>query len=383
MAASAELPRILVVDDEEAILETMAFTFVDTYEVLTSNDAAHALELLDEHAPVAVVITDQRMPGMTGSELLTEVYKRHPDTTRIILTGFADMESTVEAINAGHVYAYVNKPWEQADLKQIVKRAYDHHCLLSENKRLLEDLQRAQSFLQAVIDRLDTGAIAVDVSGTVQAANRAAVAYLHLPDHPVGVALDAVMANEGLSDVAVIVNGLAEEGGGSFEDAEVQPAGVVNRVRVSMETLVDPSGEPFGRVILFKEVSHEPLRRRFEESLVGLSQVEGDLRANLDEALPALAALAGEVRSTGISSPGMAELSERVSRAQTAIQNWLDVDDLLVREDYPDAQLMLDRIRVASQRWPSAAELPERVQQLVQRVEGYYESGENSKQRVL
>ena len=135
MAVDSGLPRILVVDDEEAILETMAFTFVDSYEVLTSNDAAHALELLDEHAPVAVVITDQRMPGMTGSELLTQIYKRHPDTTRIILTGFADMESTVEAINTGHVYAYVNKPWEQDDLRQIVKRAYDHHCLISENKR--------------------------------------------------------------------------------------------------------------------------------------------------------------------------------------------------------------------------------------------------------
>ena len=121
------LPKLLVVDDEEAILETMTFTFEDDYDVVTSSDARRALDLLDDHAPVSVVITDQRMPEMTGSEFLAEVYARHPDTSRIILTGFADMASTVEAINNGHVYAYVNKPWESDELKTVVRRAYEHH----------------------------------------------------------------------------------------------------------------------------------------------------------------------------------------------------------------------------------------------------------------
>ena len=70
-----QLPRILVVDDEEAILETMTFTFADDYEVFTSTDARSALDILDEKSPIAVVLTDQRMPGMSGVEFVTEVFK--------------------------------------------------------------------------------------------------------------------------------------------------------------------------------------------------------------------------------------------------------------------------------------------------------------------
>ncbi len=79
----------------------------------------------------------------------------------------------------------------------------------------------------------------------------------------------------------------------------------------------------------------------------------------------------------------MAELNERVSRTQTAIQNWLDVEDVIARQEYPDAQILLDRMRVASQRWPDADSLPSRVLQLHQAVETYYESGENPRKRVL
>ena len=86
-----ERPRILIVDDEEAILETMSFTFMDLYDVLTTADPKKAISIIEENQPVAVVITDQRMPGMTGVELLKAVYERFPETVRIILTGFADM----------------------------------------------------------------------------------------------------------------------------------------------------------------------------------------------------------------------------------------------------------------------------------------------------
>ena len=79
----------------------------------------------------------------------------------------------------------------------------------------------------------------------------------------------------------------------------------------------------------------------------------------------------------------MGELSERMSRTVTAIDNWLDVDAALAREEYPDAQLLQDRVRVAMARWPLPDQVPERVQELVRRVEDYYESGENPKQPVL
>ena len=123
---AAPRTRILVVDDEEAILETMAFTFEDDYEVVTSSSPVDGLAKLEQYSPIAVVISDQRMPEMTGVEFLAKVYERHPNTVRMILTGFADMDATIGAINDGHVYAYVTKPWEPDQLKQVVRRATPH-----------------------------------------------------------------------------------------------------------------------------------------------------------------------------------------------------------------------------------------------------------------
>jgi hypothetical protein len=79
----------------------------------------------------------------------------------------------------------------------------------------------------------------------------------------------------------------------------------------------------------------------------------------------------------------MAELADRISRSMTAIEYWLEVDDSLAREDYPEAQLLLDRTRIAMSRWPLPDQWPARVRELARRVESYYESGENSKQRTL
>jgi response regulator RpfG family c-di-GMP phosphodiesterase len=108
--------------------------------------------VLDEKGPFAAVLTDQRMPDMSGVEFVNEVWKRHPATVRMILTGFSDMEAIIQAINDGHVYAYITKPWEPDHLKQVMKQAVEHHKLMVENERLLADLQRANRFLEAVID---------------------------------------------------------------------------------------------------------------------------------------------------------------------------------------------------------------------------------------
>lgn len=392
-------PRILVVDDEEAILETMSFTFMDDYEVVTSTDARRALEILAESDPFAVVITDQRMPGMTGVELLAEVLEKHPQTMRIMLTGFADSEATIQAINDGQVYAYINKPWETDELKQLVRRAVGHYQLASENTRLLIDLRSANSFLEAVMDRLHTGAIAVDADGVVRAANRPARDYLALSSDPRGASLYEGLAREGLAEVATTIEALIEGGDSHFEEVELskrvaaEGAGdgggssesdqPVHRLRVSAQRLSSPEGVEIGRVILLKEVSHEPLRRRFEEIVSEVSQVADALRPRLEAALKELSQLAKDVDASGIASPSMAELSDRASRSQTAIQNWLDVDDLLSAEDYPDAQMLMDRMRVAGQRWPRSDKLPERVHALGRTVEAYYESGENARKRVL
>jgi CheY-like chemotaxis protein len=376
-------PRLLVVDDEDAILETMSFTFADDYDVITANDARRGLEILEEHAPVAVVLTDQRMPHMTGVEFLREVYQRHPDTVRIMLTGFADSATTIQAINDGHIYAYVDKPWEPTELKQTVKNAAQHFALTVENRRLVANLGRGNLFLSAVMDRFETGAIALDSDGVIQATNQPVRKYLKIDDDAVGTEVGETLVRQGLENVAAAMAGVSEEMDGSFEDLEMMVAGAAHRLRISSRFLESQDGERLGRVLFFKEISHEPLRRRFEELVVALSHPDGKPREEFTRALDELSKLGEQVASSGITSPSMSLLTERLTRTQTAITSWLEIDDLMYREDYPDAQMLIERMRLANKRWPHGVEIPERVADLGKRVESYYESGENPKQRVL
>jgi CheY-like chemotaxis protein len=384
--SESERPRILIVDDEEAILETMTFTFMDLYEVLTTSDPAQALQIMAENEPIAVVITDQRMPGMTGVELLREIYDRYPETIRIILTGFADSEATIKAINDGHIYGYVNKPWEPDELKAIVRRAAELHSLSLENRRLVEDLREANLFLAAVMDRLRTGAIALDRDGFVREVNKPAVAFIGLEGDIRGRSIQEVLGREPLAELGETVRRMAEESGGSFEEVDLG-VGAGHRIRVSSQALQDEAGDPMGRVILFKEISHEPLNRDFEEIVGRVSETKsrgaGVLRPVLEIALTDLSSLGERIAGAGVTSANMAELRERVSRTQTAIGNWLDIDDALAGEEFPDAQLLRDRLNVAAQRWPRSEGLPEGIVTLSEGVEQYYESGENPRQRIL
>ena len=118
--------KIMVVDDEPANLRLLERLFRNDYSVLTAESGADALRLLQEH-DVALIITDQRMPEMSGIELLKRTAAIRPHMVRIILTGYTDVESLVEAINSGQVYRYVPKPWNNDDLRLTVRRALAHH----------------------------------------------------------------------------------------------------------------------------------------------------------------------------------------------------------------------------------------------------------------
>jgi len=264
-----------------------------------------------------------------------------------------------------------------------VKNAAEHFALTVENRKLVENLGHANSFLEAVMDRFETGAIALDVDEVIQAINQPARKYLEINDDPIGVGVGEILIRQGLETVAEAVADVSEDKGGSFEDLEVMGANGAQQLRISSRGLEGRRGERLGRVLLFKEISHEPLRRRFEELVASLAQLEGDVRGEFDGALAELSQLDHEVAGSGITSPSMSLLSERVARTQTAISSWIEIDDLMCREDYPDAQMLIERMRIANKRWPQAVETPERVRTLGQRVESYYESGENPKQRVL
>lgn len=134
-------PRMLVVDDEPDNLDLLYRTFRRDFQVLRAESGIEALKVLSSEGEVAVIISDQRMPEMKGTEFLSKTVPDFPDTVRIILTGFTDVEDLVEAINAGQVYRYITKPWDPDELKYVVERASETYDVL---KRQNEQLHRAE-----------------------------------------------------------------------------------------------------------------------------------------------------------------------------------------------------------------------------------------------
>lgn len=137
--------KILVVDDEPDNLDLLYRTFRRDFNVLKAESGVNALELLEQEGEVAVIISDQRMPEMKGTEFLSRTLPQFPDTVRIILTGFTDIEDLVEAINAGQVFKYITKPWDSRELKEVVQRAAATYDLL---KQRTEELRRANAQMQ-------------------------------------------------------------------------------------------------------------------------------------------------------------------------------------------------------------------------------------------
>lgn len=134
--------KMLVVDDEPDNLDLLYRTFRRDFQVLKAESGVQALQLLAEEGEVAVIISDQRMPEMKGTEFLSRTVPKFPDTMRIILTGFTDVEDLVEAINSGQVYKYITKPWDPNELKVVVQRAAETYELL---KQRTEELRRSQA----------------------------------------------------------------------------------------------------------------------------------------------------------------------------------------------------------------------------------------------
>ncbi len=139
--------NLLIVDDEKEILRSLTLTFAEDHDVFTAASAAEALEILQQQ-DIALIITDQRMPGMTGVQLLEKVIQINPQIIRIILTGYTDTAALIEAINQGHIYQYLTKPWERQELRLMVRRALETYELEMENRRLLKALQTANERLQ-------------------------------------------------------------------------------------------------------------------------------------------------------------------------------------------------------------------------------------------
>lgn len=143
----SETISVLYVDDEENNLLAFKAAFRREFHVITAISGAEALEKLKEHE-IQVIITDQRMPGMSGVEFLQKVIPDYPDPIRILLTGYSDINAVIDAINKGEVYRYLTKPWDNEFLKTTIRQAHEVLHLRKENERLIEELRRANEQLE-------------------------------------------------------------------------------------------------------------------------------------------------------------------------------------------------------------------------------------------
>jgi two-component system, NtrC family, response regulator HupR/HoxA len=139
---------LLCVDDEAANLKKLQRTFVDTCTVLLAQSGEEALQVL-RTSPVDAIITDQKMPHMTGIELLEASQREHPDIVRIVLTGYTEVDDLIAAINTGKVHRYITKPWEPDQLRIAVREALEKVELQRENERLARELAQANERLRA------------------------------------------------------------------------------------------------------------------------------------------------------------------------------------------------------------------------------------------
>jgi YesN/AraC family two-component response regulator len=152
--AHSEHNTLLLVDDEENILASLRRLLRrDGYRILTASGGEQGLEVIAKN-DVDVIVSDQRMPNMTGTEFLRKVKDLSPETVRIVLSGYTELQSITDAINEGAIYKFLTKPWDDEQLRANIAEAFHHKKLRDENERLRFDLQLANQDLASVNERL-------------------------------------------------------------------------------------------------------------------------------------------------------------------------------------------------------------------------------------
>ena len=177
---AANKHSLLFVDDEEDIISALYDTFVDDYNIFKTTDAKEAVEIIKKE-DISLVISDQRMPEMTGSELLAEVHKAKPETIRILLTGYADINAAIDAINKGAIHKYVEKPWDDEALLDMVANLVK---IYEESKEKISIISRVQVIIKkeatfrSIMNNIKEAVCAMNEDGSIYFANASALNIL-------------------------------------------------------------------------------------------------------------------------------------------------------------------------------------------------------------
>lgn len=200
MELTHEPVRILCVDDERNVLRALERIFLDDdYEIVTAGSGQEGLDILEETGSFQVIISDYRMPVMNGVEFLKAVYDRWPETVRIVLSGYADAGAIVAAINEGHIYKFIPKPWNDEELRVTIQNCLERYFLLKKNRELLTELadanhaleekvlqrteqlelrNRVLEFSQGILGTLPVGVVGIDDADMIALCNTKGMAIL-------------------------------------------------------------------------------------------------------------------------------------------------------------------------------------------------------------
>jgi len=225
---------LLLVDDEENIRRALTRVLRrEGYIILQADSGAQALELLQEHPEIGLILSDQRMPHMTGIEFLSQARQICPDTVRIVLSGYTDLNTVTDAINQGEIYKFLTKPWEDDLLRLNVREAFEHSELRFENQRLAQELQQinvdleqrveektrevtmnihALQISQEVLEHLPVGVVGIDQDGLLVVANQLAQLWLTPADQKntgslIGQAADEVLPAQICAQINNVLEG--------------------------------------------------------------------------------------------------------------------------------------------------------------------------------
>ncbi len=138
---------LLLVDDEPDVLLSLKGLLRRDFHLHTAESGEEALRILDEHA-IDIVMSDQRMPGMSGSELMIQIKERFPETVRIVFTGYADIKAVIDGVNGAGLYRYIAKPWDPDDLLQTLHAAGSRHA---QRERHLQTRETMRKFTSDVV----------------------------------------------------------------------------------------------------------------------------------------------------------------------------------------------------------------------------------------
>jgi signal transduction histidine kinase len=224
-AASAERVTVLYVDDDRANLLAFRAMADDVYDVVTARSGEEALQILSDTPDVAVLITDQRMPGMSGAELCEQARRSHPDTVRMLVTAYSDLSAAIDAINRGHVSRYLRKPWNPDELLAALREGAELHRLTTMVQQLQVRISQTERMyalgvLVAGIGhelRNPLGWITTNLAFSLRSLEGLAARLTGLPAGPRGQAEEVLQevkaalsdASEGAARVLEIVDGIS------------------------------------------------------------------------------------------------------------------------------------------------------------------------------